>query len=228
MKTLQNKYSRLYYKLVNASTLSDYTEIHHIVPRSLGGSDKKVNLIKLSARKHFLCHYLLTKMFEPNTPEYYKMVMAFMKMKSSSKNQKRYFNSHLYESKRKEFSIAQSFSQTGEKNSQAGTVWIYSLIEKRSIKIFKNDLNHWLLNGWEKGRKLNFGEIKKTDKRKVNRLLVEAEAIESFYKFKHGNYSSVREFCRIAHNKSHVYTLRIWKKYIIGLETIQGKELIFK
>ena len=228
MKTLQNKYSKLYYKLVNKSSLSDYTETHHIIPKSLGGSDNKSNLIKLSAREHFLCHYLLTKMFRPNTIEYYKMVKAFMKMKSSSKNQQRYFNSYLYESKRKAFSLTQSYSQTGEKNSQFDTVWIYSMTEKRSIKIPKEDLNHWLLNGWYKGRKLNFIENKKPYKREINRIKVEAEAIESFYKFKHGNYSSVREFCRINHDKSHVYTLRIWKKYIIGLETIQGKELVFK
>ena len=39
-----------------------YSERHHIVPRKLGGSNDKQNLVRLSAREHFVCHRLLTKM----------------------------------------------------------------------------------------------------------------------------------------------------------------------
>lgn len=46
-----------------------YTEKHHIIPKSIGGSDLKENLVCLSAREHFVCHYLLTKMFQPKTME---------------------------------------------------------------------------------------------------------------------------------------------------------------
>lgn len=38
-----------------------YTEIHHIVPRSLGGTDDPSNLVRLSYRQHYVCHWLLTK-----------------------------------------------------------------------------------------------------------------------------------------------------------------------
>lgn len=38
-----------------------YSEKHHIVPRSLGGSDSKDNLIKLSARDHYFAHCCLAK-----------------------------------------------------------------------------------------------------------------------------------------------------------------------
>lgn len=40
---------------------SVYTEVHHIVPRSLGGSDDSLNLVRLSYREHFIAHWLLTK-----------------------------------------------------------------------------------------------------------------------------------------------------------------------
>ncbi|ENP1742866.1 HNH endonuclease [Salmonella enterica] len=36
-------------------------EIHHILPRSMGGSDNKENLVKLTFREHFLAHFLLYK-----------------------------------------------------------------------------------------------------------------------------------------------------------------------
>lgn len=38
-----------------------YFEIHHILPKSLGGGDEDSNLIKLTAREHFFAHLLLAK-----------------------------------------------------------------------------------------------------------------------------------------------------------------------
>lgn len=227
MQYLNNKYSKLYFKIVQTKSNDTYTEKHHIIPRSLNGSDEQSNIAIISAREHFICHYLLTKMFKKKSPEYFKMIKAFMIMKSESKNQTRYLNSRLFESLRKEFSLAQSFAQSGSKNSQSGTVWIHNLNLQESKKIQIEDLDTWLDNDWIKGRKIKFVEkIKKQPKKEINQKLIEQEAVDSFYKFKHGNYASVRDFCRRDHNKSHVYTLRIWKKYIIGLETVQGQKLI--
>jgi hypothetical protein len=62
-----SKYTKTYYKIVNAaqSTLrSGYLEKHHIIPRSLGGSNRKDNIVSLTAREHYVCHLLLTKMTE--------------------------------------------------------------------------------------------------------------------------------------------------------------------
>jgi len=53
---------------------SGYTEMHHIVPRSIGGTEG-TNLIKLSARHHFIAHLLLAK--ATNNP---KMIKALHKM----------------------------------------------------------------------------------------------------------------------------------------------------
>jgi hypothetical protein len=38
-----------------------YCERHHILPRSMGGSDDQANIVKLTYREHFLAHWLLTK-----------------------------------------------------------------------------------------------------------------------------------------------------------------------
>lgn len=38
-----------------------YTELHHIVPRCLGGTDESGNLVRLTTREHFLAHKLLVR-----------------------------------------------------------------------------------------------------------------------------------------------------------------------
>jgi hypothetical protein len=38
-----------------------YTEVHHIIPKCLGGSDDISNLVKLTAREHYIAHILLAK-----------------------------------------------------------------------------------------------------------------------------------------------------------------------
>lgn len=77
---LSNKYTSLYYKIIynTTSDRSGYTEKHHIIPRSLGGTDDISNLAVLNAREHFICHWLLTKMVDG--PPKYKMVHALRLM----------------------------------------------------------------------------------------------------------------------------------------------------
>lgn len=65
MLFIDNKYTRWYYSIINranARSVSGYTEKHHIIPKSLGGSNNPSNLVSLTAREHFICHMLLTKM----------------------------------------------------------------------------------------------------------------------------------------------------------------------
>jgi hypothetical protein len=38
-------------------------EYHHIIPKSMFGSDDPVNLIKLTPREHFIVHLILWKAF---------------------------------------------------------------------------------------------------------------------------------------------------------------------
>jgi len=41
-----------------------YVERHHIIPKSLGGTDVSDNLVFLTAREHFIAHRLLEKMYK--------------------------------------------------------------------------------------------------------------------------------------------------------------------
>lgn len=63
-------------KKAQQRSLKTYTEKHHIVPRCMGGSNKKDNLVSLTAREHFVAHWLLTKMYPGNR----KLMLAFWRM----------------------------------------------------------------------------------------------------------------------------------------------------
>ena len=62
---IENKYTKWYYQLIDRArcrVMDGYIEKHHIIPKSLGGNNSKDNLAILTAREHFICHWLLTKM----------------------------------------------------------------------------------------------------------------------------------------------------------------------
>ncbi len=127
---LDNKYTKWYYQIIkNASTreLLGYTETHHIIPKSLGGSNESENLIVLTAREHFICHLLLSKMV---ADEYkYKMSKAITMMNNvSGRKQQRYkVSSHTYKILKESVKVPQdvrdrmSESQKSRFSNSSGT-----------------------------------------------------------------------------------------------------------
>ena len=112
-----NKYKTWYNKITkNAKTrtLTGYKERHHIIPRSLGGSDEADNLVDLTAREHFICHWLLIKMYSGESKA--KMVYALNGMKRNGQHTKRYetkITSRVYKNLKKEFSLVHSATMKG-------------------------------------------------------------------------------------------------------------------
>jgi hypothetical protein len=89
----ESKYTKIYYSIItrakSRAKLTCYTEKHHIVPKSLGGSNLKDNLVTLTAKEHFLCHKLLVKMTTGTNKN--KMSYALWAMATlNNPNQKRY------------------------------------------------------------------------------------------------------------------------------------------
>ena len=109
---LTNKYSKTYFAITsNAKQRSTegYSELHHIIPQSMGGSNDKENLVELTAREHFICHWLLVKMTEGDDRS--KMLYALKGMKAENKHQQRYhtkITARVYETYRIEHSINHS------------------------------------------------------------------------------------------------------------------------
>jgi len=104
---IDNKYTTWYNNIVQRAktrSLTEYKERHHIIPRSLGGSDLQSNLVDLTAKEHFICHLLLPKMTYGKTKE--KMVYAAWNMANQENSQqtRHKVRSRTYQYLRQQFS----------------------------------------------------------------------------------------------------------------------------
>ena len=83
---IDNKYSRWYFNIIYSAKLTPLigtSEKHHILPKSLGGDNNKINLVKLTPKQHFICHRLLVKMTTGTARQ--KMVYAFWIMSNKKR-----------------------------------------------------------------------------------------------------------------------------------------------
>ena len=121
---LQIKYTIYYYNIISiaksrnlttrkqAKEALGYTELHHIIPKCLGGNDTNENTVFLTAREHFVCHMLLVKMLTGDAK--HKMAFALNRMLTSNIKHNRYIpSSKLYEFSRKHRSAAISATHKG-------------------------------------------------------------------------------------------------------------------
>jgi NUMOD3 motif len=76
-------YQKIYNNLIdraNSRLVEDYVEKHHIIPRCLGGTDSKENIVNLYPEEHYLAHLLLCKLNKGNS----KLLYAAMNMTSGA------------------------------------------------------------------------------------------------------------------------------------------------
>ena len=129
---INNKYTVIYYKVIDRARsrgLIKPHERHHVIPESfyvnssrngpagwlLGNPNDKNNLVWLTSREHFICHWLLVKMTVGIARR--KMVLGLTKMQSTSKTHSRYTNkitSRTYSHYRAEANAAISVSKLGK------------------------------------------------------------------------------------------------------------------
>lgn len=151
---LPNKYTKWYdaiicnarHKSVNPEI---YYEVHHVVPRSLHGDNSKENLVRLTAREHYVCHRLLTKMTIGLDKQ--KMAYAFWRIStanSATKNVR--ITSHAYNAARTEFGKNMSERAYDSGFNMASLGKIRSTETKTKLK--NNMIEVWAdrkANGWE-------------------------------------------------------------------------------
>ena len=119
-----NKYNNWYNAIIDKArnrNLQGYKESHHIIPRSLGGADIKDNLVNLTAREHFICHWLLIKMHTGESKS--KMMYALNGMKRTNREQERYetaITSRVYQKLKEEFGRIHSQTMKGRKAPNKG------------------------------------------------------------------------------------------------------------
>jgi hypothetical protein len=83
-------YKKLHNNIINKAHSLDrskkngYFEQHHIILKSMGGSNKKENLVLLTAKEHYVVHHLLWKIHK-NT----QTALAFLNMRCNNRHSKR-------------------------------------------------------------------------------------------------------------------------------------------
>lgn len=110
-------YENIYKKLVERAknrTSEDLYEVHHIIPRCLGGNNEKENLVKLTPEEHYVAHQLLHKIY----PDHKGLLYAAVKMCSNRMNNK------LYGWLRRKLSNSQSIKMRGTGNNLYNKRWV--------------------------------------------------------------------------------------------------------
>jgi len=116
-------YEKTYHNLISkAKSLprkkgdGSYYELHHIVPRCMGGTDDKHNLVLLTGREHFVAHKLL----HFANPHNNLLFHAYYAMCNQSEGREYSPSSRDYEYTRSLFSKQRSLAWSGENNPSYG------------------------------------------------------------------------------------------------------------
>ena len=153
---------------------STYTEKHHIVPRCMGGHNKKTNLTKLTTKEHFICHKILCKIYPDNE----KLRYAFWAMCNQKNNRDYLVSSRNYEyakslclemwkrpkslESRNKMSESKkgkkiNSQQQGELNHNFNKKWITNILTNESKMIIGD-----IPEGWKTGR-VKIGSLGKSN-----------------------------------------------------------------
>jgi hypothetical protein len=90
-----NRYNK-FIAVLKDQGIDGYYELHHIIPKSSGGSNDKSNLIALTGRQHYIAHWMLWKAYGGN------MARAFFMMSSVGRYER--VSSKTYDKARKDYS----------------------------------------------------------------------------------------------------------------------------
>ena len=205
-------YKKVYDQIINRAkdrNIEEYTEKHHIIPKCMNGLNNTDNIAKLTAREHFLSHWLLHEMYPNNADLRY----SFWSMCRSSDNQKRYVpSSRVYEyAKHQMIEVWQKFKPSENqinsiKKSLTGTKWFHKL-DGTNLRAFPDDVRikseEWLsgrFNGREissnankmKKKKYKGKKLPSTSSKKCSIDGIEFESAKAAAEFLNMNEYSIR------------------------------------
>jgi hypothetical protein len=108
-------YDSLVLKSLSKEPTKEYTELHHIIPKCMGGNDNKENLVRFTAREHYIAHSLLYKHYKTT-----KLAYAWICMFRCDPNQERKFSSREYQRVRKILNDRLKIEMVGNGNNFFG------------------------------------------------------------------------------------------------------------
>lgn len=202
-------YNKIYNQIINKRKLEEpegYTENHHIIPRSLGGSDDKENLVRLTAREHFICHALLLKIQPIGSISYYKMLHAFIMMSCCSDlNQKRY-TGRVYSKIKEEWRHLQSHNAKIN-NPMRGKCWCVNIDSPNERKVFRLDS---VPDGWITAKEYKVLYRRKKCKYCNNQIQLNKKVCDDCKKNGYINHKGNKASKNNAYNKA----INLYKIYI--------------
>lgn len=211
-------YQKIYNQLIDRAkvrNIEGYKEVHHIIPRCLGGTDNPTNLVDLTPEEHYIAHQLLVKIYKDNK----KVLSAAVIMCSNRANNK------LYGWLRRRFSVAQSKAMTGDGNTMFNKRWISNEFETKLVEF--NEAKELLDEGQYIAGKnavrapcgclVKKRCIKHEQKRKQSTERRREEFIKKttalFSEFIHSDIESITQFAKMK-NTSQPALTQVWKKHI--------------
>jgi hypothetical protein len=140
-------YQRIYNQIIERAKtrqLDGYKEKHHIVPKCLGGSNDKINLVELTAREHFICHVLLCEIYpKENKLKHALFLMAIGKQKIKEKTY--VINSRLYERLKTEYSeMLTGKPQTQSTKNKKSKSMVEAWSKKTNVEMSEIGKKRWI------------------------------------------------------------------------------------
>jgi hypothetical protein len=97
-------YKKIYDSIIDRAkirNLEEYSELHHIIPKCIGGNNSKNNLVKLTPEEHYVAHQLLVKIYPNNNG----LIKAALMMTVFNDNHRR-VNNKLFGWLRRKYSMS--------------------------------------------------------------------------------------------------------------------------
>ena len=128
--------------------LKGYKEKHHIVPKCLGGTDNKDNIVELTAREHFICHWLLARGHNTQV-----LWFAFRMMFNASSNQNRYTPSSraFEEAKLKHSKFISKVNKGNKPPCHKGRVYMINDSIRKQIRVYPDQVEDKMKEGYVLG-----------------------------------------------------------------------------
>lgn len=225
-------YQKIYNCLIERARnreLDDANEVHHILPRCLGGTDLRDNLVELTPEEHYVAHQLLHRIY----PDHYGLFYAAVKMCQGRPNNK------LYGWLRRRLKERQSEKMAGAGNTMYGKRWVSN--EKETLLLDELDAEHYVQTGdWISGKiakRAPCGHLVRTrckscedlkgKRKEIRRQEGQQLALDLYKEFVESDAVSICDFAR-KKNTSQPRLTMLWKKHIPDYKTTVAHGRSFK
>ena len=131
-------YKKIYDQIIERAknrTLTGYKERHHIIPKCMGGTNDRDNLVNLTAKEHFICHKLLVEIHPTNN----KLKFALLAMYNLKTNR----HQRLYKTSASEYAYIRELVSNAKKGTNFRKKYIPSEETRKKLSISNKGRTPW-------------------------------------------------------------------------------------